>query len=123
MHKVIFLILAKEDQSLTSGFRGLVGLSGFSRHPDVKDALGAAVVGGVNHTGAHLTLTWTYPTRDVTGTYRCDVYGVDRFGHPVTDNAEAQVKEKQLDITMLLSRLQELDSVQSLVGQLQRQLA
>ena len=43
-----------------------------------------------------LSYVWLYPSPEVEGKYVCEVYGVDRSGHPVVSSAHVNVTEKEV---------------------------
>ena len=84
---------------------------------NVKESLGASkVTGSVSMTRsareAHLTYIWKYPEQVVTGKYMCTAHGMDKLGHPVTDTATAEVREQEMNMDIIIKKIQTLEMAQ-----------
>lgn len=106
---VISLILAKAGVNGT--YREIAAVTSTSRNTaSVKDSLGAKVTGQLVANGrSYIQFEWTYPTNDVRGSYQCQVFGMDSFGHPVTATGITVINVKEVDTDVVLQRLKQLE--------------
>lgn len=108
----ISLILSKSDSEEDDGrFSEIAAITAMDTdHADVEDPLGGHVTGGLSTSrDSHITYTWHYPPRGVTGRYMCTVHGMDDLGHPISSSASTVLREREMDLDSILQKMQEMD--------------
>ena len=107
---VMSIILSKASIQDSASLTEIAAVS----HPNkvtVKNSLGANVTGQLETSSIHsyLTFDWSYPTNDVQGSYKCDVYGMDDVGHPRSESAVVEIGERSIDLEAVLQKIKEMD--------------
>jgi hypothetical protein len=113
---VLSLIVSKRISESTAVsdavYRELATVSSFDRYNvNVKNAsLEAKVTGQLIANGeSFISLKWTYPSTNVSGTYTCDAHGMDLTGHPKVSSVSIEITEAAIDLNMIAERLKQMD--------------
>lgn len=57
---------------------------------------------------SHLSMNWTFPSKEDAGWYRCEVHGVNSIGHPVHFSATVKVIAENPDFDSMIEELRRL---------------
>jgi len=105
------LILSKTSSPQDSDFTEIAAINAI--HPDTvtsTSSLGADVTGELNSRAeSFVSFHWRYPPNDVQGQYKCTAYGLDKNGHPISATATTVVREKTVDLAMILEKMKLLE--------------
>jgi len=113
LRSVISLILSKTAPNDTDNlFSEIASITEYDRDTVAvrNNSMGAEATGQVmpGH-DAFISLKWTYPNSSVAGKFKCEAFGVDRYGHPVTNSGVVVVEEKTVDIPTALDKVKQLN--------------
>jgi len=91
---VMSLIMSKTSASQSVYTEVAAVTSHAPGHVDVKDpSLNATVTGHLHaQDSASLSLSWAYPSNQVAGSFKCQLFGMDVAGHPRLSTAETSVE-------------------------------
>jgi len=106
---VISLIISKSD--VTEGFTEVASITEYSRDQVIVEnqTLVEKASGEIlPKKDAWITLEWEEPGTHLAGVYRCEAFGVDKYGHPKTSVSTTEVKEIPVDVDIALNKILEL---------------
>jgi len=106
---VISLIISKSD--VTEGFREVASITEYSRDQVIieNQTLVENAAGQIlPNKDAWIELDWNEPGTHLAGVYRCEAFGVDKYGHPKTSVSTFEVKESPVDVDTALNKILEL---------------
>lgn len=105
-------ISKSEEKTEYTYYRELASVTSVSPdHVTIRDDLGGHVSGHLVPDGqSYINYQWDLPSDAVPGRYKCEVSGINEFGHPVAIIGTADVITKPVDQDVILTRLRELDS-------------
>jgi len=111
---VMSLILSKTASPQDDVYDEIATISAASPSVvEVKDSFGSQEISG--HFQQHkqgvsfISYSWSYPTSDVQGRYKCQAYGIDQHGHPRVSEAVTEVVEAEVDLKAIMDKMKNMD--------------
>ncbi|XP_059178841.1 uncharacterized protein LOC131957979 [Physella acuta] len=103
------IIISRTDENSTDTFREMASIQAFIGHVVELSSENATVSGAINGTHlSYLRLTWTNPSFDRAGLYRCEATGVDAIGHRYNFESVAKVTVETPDVELFVMEMQAL---------------
>ena len=105
---VLSVILSKMENA---NFEEIAAVSSVIPHNvTIKNSLGASVTGQLKNNGqSNIVYKWLYPSNEAQGEYRCQVFSIDKIGHPVYISAEVEIAEKSIDLSAIVDKMKTMD--------------
>lgn len=111
----ISLTLSRSQKPAENTFSEVAMVTSFSGgHVDVKDAsIGGIATGNISSNGAMINLKWHYPDKAASGNYKCEAFGLDSQGHPVTSADLATIVTESSDLAAAILEIADLKSARN----------
>ncbi|KAH9500689.1 hypothetical protein Btru_076260 [Bulinus truncatus] len=108
LNSIILTRLISSHQSYNDTYIPIASINSVNGHVklNVTDALGSGVID--NNKDLFISVTWLYPSTDMTGEYICEANGMDATWRPVTVNEKVRVHASEFNISFLRDELTHL---------------
>ena len=108
LHSMVLSKYSPQDQQFVNLYTQSESSSTRQLHPGVT----AQAAGVVGQTGdSFISLTWSYPSSQVQGVYKCDMFHLENDAMKLVATRSANIGHASVDMDMVLLKLREFDEV------------
>lgn len=111
------IIISRSNQNSTDEFTEMASINVFNTQPHDISQDNATIQGFINGTGlAYLSMTWSNPSYDKAGLYRCEATGIDDIGHHYGYVSISNVTVEEPDFELFQHEIQSMTEIFNLFG-------